>query len=94
MFLIVNVTSKPQPNSRASLQIRDAASEERASESCATKKTDTTLKKVKIFESLIHEDEWGAHTSNIDLGKYYFTLRVIARVTFNYQLNNINLPSG
>ena len=65
----VRYVSKHTETSRTLLPIRDANSEEKISESCATKKSEASLRKVKIYESLISEEDWDAHTSEIVLGK-------------------------
>ena len=42
----------------------DTQSEAKVSESCQAKK-DKSLRKVKIYESLLADDDWDAHTSNV-----------------------------
>lgn len=45
------------------MSIRDVVSEAKASDASLSKQKESSLRKVKIYESLMQDEEWDAHTS-------------------------------
>ena len=72
MVLKCDVRGKTSNHSRVPLPTRDAVSEPKASESRMAKKNENSLRKVENFESLMEEDDWDAHTSDLYTGYLSF----------------------